>query len=147
MFSHLAIGNPSRYQQATRSKNLELACASMFSSRHSHKVRWNSHLVYGSVDTVFWLFTNLSPNGTLDQILHFSRLIIDLGKHEALEERIRSFNLDGTCHACRQLIAITEELLALGMLASILIVACIWAVYSFGLYSETFERHSAIPLM
>jgi hypothetical protein len=64
------------------------------------------------VDTVFRLLASLSPNGAFDQVLHLARLLVDLGKHEALEERVHSFDLDTPCHARGQLVAITKELLS-----------------------------------
>jgi hypothetical protein len=59
---------------------------------------------------MLWLLADGSPNRALSQMHQFARLLVHLGKHEALEESVGSFNLDGACHTCRQLVAVAEKL-------------------------------------
>lgn len=43
-------------------------------------------------------------------MLQLARLLIDLTKHEALEESVCAVNLDSACHTCRELIAVAQKL-------------------------------------
>jgi hypothetical protein len=50
---------------------------------------------------MFWVFANLSPHGSLDQILQLSARFVDFAEHEAFEEVFNSIDFDGPCHPRR----------------------------------------------
>jgi hypothetical protein len=50
------------------------------------------------------------PDGSLDQRLYLTTLLLDFGKHETFELGIDPIDLDSARHARRQLVSIAEEL-------------------------------------
>lgn len=58
---------------------------------------------------MLWISSNWSPDRTLNQVLQLARLLVNLTKHEALEESVCAIDLDGARHSRGQLVAIPKK--------------------------------------